>query len=74
MTTQHNDATQHETPFDPAVVQCLRVLARRGRLIREARERAAAEIKTQTTPEAEDLTFYDDKSLSDGAHDERGAA
>lgn len=61
MTTQHDDATQHETPFNPAIVQCLRILARRGRLIREERERAAAEA--MTTPEAEALTFYDAKIL-----------
>ena len=33
---------QDATPFNPAIVQCLRILTRRGRLIREERERAAA--------------------------------
>ena len=53
----------HE-PFNPAIVECLRVAYRRGRAIREARE---AEAEAQTpTPEA-DLTFYDDKPLSEPA-------
>jgi len=58
--------TANSEPYNPQIVQCLRILARRGRLIREERERAARAEQEAMTPEA-DLSFYDDKSLSDPA-------
>lgn len=62
--------------FNPAIVQCLRILARRGRLIREERERAARAEQEAQMPDTdgETIKIYDTKILVDGAQDERGAA
>lgn len=35
--------TQNPPEFNPVIVECLRILARRGRAIREAEERATAD-------------------------------
>lgn len=57
---------QEATPFNPQIVQCLRILARRGRLIREERERAARAEQEAMTPgdDAERLIHYDTKILA----------